>query len=407
MMLSRFGIRAIDATLVSMVLGLPLLGAWLSGRNVRELLRFPPPLEIPADYVRFSWFAAAAVFACLLAIAMPWLVRMRSRCTGPRASSFRDSPGTTDVPPATLARSDEGKKRRWGRFPAWGVVALGWTGAWWVLAWTRWEWFAPLQLYTFFPLWIGFIVTMNAATRQRTGSCLMQREPGRWLTLFIVSAACWWVFEWLNRFVQNWHYLGAESFGPASYAVHASLCFSTVLPATAAVAEWIDSHAAWKSGTAAGPRWPWLEQRGAAVALVGGGAVALVCTGALPRWSYPALWVAPLALFLSAPVLTRRHGLAAEIARGNWTRAVTWMMAALICGFFWELWNWLSAAKWIYTVPGVERWHVFEMPALGYAGYLPFGLECLLVVEGVVGSRWIGSPPRWTPEPRRDRAMAA
>ena len=24
-------------------------------------------------------------------------------------------------------------------------------------------------------------------------------------------------------------------------------------------------------------------------------------------------------------------------------------------------------------VPYVERWHVFEMPMLGYAGYLPFG----------------------------------
>jgi hypothetical protein len=24
---------------------------------------------------------------------------------------------------------------------------------------------------------------------------------------------------------------------------------------------------------------------------------------------------------------------------------------------------------------------IFEMPVLGYAGYLPFGLECLLVVE--------------------------
>jgi hypothetical protein len=57
----------------------------------------------------------------------------------------------------------------------------------------------------------------------------------------------------------------------------------------------------------------------------------------------------------------------------------------LICGFFWELWNWKSLAKWIYTVPFVERWHVFEMPLLGYAGYLPFGLECLLVVERIVG----------------------
>ena len=60
------------------------------------------------------------------------------------------------------------------------------------------------------------------------------------------------------------------------------------------------------------------------------------------------------------------------------------MTAALVCGFFWELWNWQSVAKWVYTVPGVQRWHVFEMPLLGYAGYLPFGLECLMIAERVL-----------------------
>jgi TRAP-type mannitol/chloroaromatic compound transport system substrate-binding protein len=28
----------------------------------------------------------------------------------------------------------------------------------------------------------------------------------------------------------------------------------------------------------------------------------------------------------------------------------------------------------------VARWPVFEMPLLGYTGYLPFGLECALAV---------------------------
>jgi hypothetical protein len=30
-------------------------------------------------------------------------------------------------------------------------------------------------------------------------------------------------------------------------------------------------------------------------------------------------------------------------------------------------------------VPFVQRFHIFEMPILGYAGYLPFGLECMVV----------------------------
>jgi hypothetical protein len=32
-------------------------------------------------------------------------------------------------------------------------------------------------------------------------------------------------------------------------------------------------------------------------------------------------------------------------------------------------------------VPYVQRFEIFAMPILGYAGYLPFGLECAAVEE--------------------------
>ena len=51
------------------------------------------------------------------------------------------------------------------------------------------------------------------------------------------------------------------------------------------------------------------------------------------------------------------------------------MIAALVCGFFWEMWNYYSYPKWIYHIPGVGVLHIFEMPLLGYLGYLPFAWE--------------------------------
>ena len=54
-------------------------------------------------------------------------------------------------------------------------------------------------------------------------------------------------------------------------------------------------------------------------------------------------------------------------------------LAALLCGIFLETWNYHSLAKWVYTVPFVHRFKIFEMPMLGYAGYLPLGLECVTV----------------------------
>ena len=36
----------------------------------------------------------------------------------------------------------------------------------------------------------------------------------------------------------------------------------------------------------------------------------------------------------------------------------------------------LGRAKWIYTVPGLSDWKLFEMPVLGFLGFPPFALEC-------------------------------
>lgn len=353
----------------ALVLALPLAGALFAGRSLAEFIQFPPPLEIPTDYVRFSKLAVSAVVALLLAVAISWLVGSRKR-----ASTRSDF-----TAPATALRRN---------FPWWGWAALAWTFVWWALAWTRGEWFEPLQPYTFFPLWLGFTVSVNAAVERRAGSCLMRRAPRRWLVLFVASAGCWWSFEWFNRFVRNWHYLNVEGVGALEYFLHATACFSTVLPAVAAVAEWLNSHGGWNQLVGHGPRWAWLERREVAVALTVFGCASLFATGIRPQWFYPALWVSPLALLLAAPVLRNRAGLAHELARGDWLRAATWMIASLVCGFFWEMWNWHSLAKWTYTVPGVECGYLFEMPALGYAGYLPFGLECLLVSEWVIGDRW-------------------
>jgi hypothetical protein len=45
------------------------------------------------------------------------------------------------------------------------------------------------------------------------------------------------------------------------------------------------------------------------------------------------------------------------------------------------MWNAGSLAHWTYSIPFVQRFMIFEMPVLGYAGYLPFGLECAVIGE--------------------------
>ncbi|MGH7995188.1 MAG: hypothetical protein ACREFX_02435 [Opitutaceae bacterium] len=352
--------------IVVLALGLPLLGAWAAHRHVPGLLTLPPPDAGYGAYPVFRWFAAAIVLALLATVLAPWFVRV-ARYPAGRAPSI-------PVRPRSL--------------PAWGWVALAWIAGWWALAWAPLPGLEPVRRNSFFPLWLGFIVGVNALTFRRSGNCLPTRSPGRWLALFGLSAGFWWGFEWLNRFADNWHYLGADRYGPGAYAAHATLCFSTVLPAVAAVAEWFSSWPAWIARAAAGPRLGWLDHRFAGWALLAGGSAGLLLTGARPHEAYPALWLGPLALVFAEGILNRRPGVWRELAQGDWRRAATWMAAALICGFFWEMWNYRSYPQWTYTVPYVERWHLFEMPVLGYAGYLPFGLECL------IASEWLCRPCR-------------
>jgi hypothetical protein len=108
-------------------------------------------------------------------------------------------------------------------------------------------------------------------------------------------------------------------------------------------------------------------------------AAGLFFIGISPDYLFPLLWVSPLLLLVSLLTLSGHTHYLSPVAHGDWSHMLAAACAALICGFFWEMWNVFSLAKWKYSIPFVDRFEVFEMPFLGYAGYLPFGLECAVI----------------------------
>ena len=106
-----------------------------------------------------------------------------------------------------------------------------------------------------------------------------------------------------------------------------------------------------------------------------GGVTNLALTLTWPKYCYPFVWTS-LVLMLE-PLncwLGRRHFLQ-TLPQGDWRLVASLALGAVICGFFWEMWNYYSYPKWIYHTPGAQFLHVFEMPLLGYGGYVPFALE--------------------------------
>jgi hypothetical protein len=343
--------------LAGMLIGLPLLGVWLAGLAVDAYLEFPPQTRF-VQHAPFSWpvFGFHSIF---IAITVGALIRR-----GKQSYSWSR--------PATPLRRHP--------FPWWGWAGAAAGGVAWVIAWSRFGWCTSFQPHTFTPLWLAYIVVVSAACCRRTGRSLLTRRPLFFLCLFPTSAAFWWFFEYLNRFTQNWYYVGAD-FGPWSYFVYATLPFATVLPAVLSTRELVRSFA-WvrrafeRMQPLSGFRHPLLP--GATLAVAGGG---LALIGVWPSFLFPLLWIAPLLIVVSLQSMRHAPHPLQDFIRTDWTEAVSAALSGLICGFFWELWNFYSLAKWKYSIPFVHRFQVFEMPILGYAGYLPFGLECAVIAS--------------------------
>jgi len=360
--------------LATVLIGVPLACAWLGDRRdlLDGLLAFPPRTEDwgldPAKLWNlrrpFSWPVFLAMTTGVLAVMAPvmWrLVRGGGR-------------ETADRPPVRPAFA----------FPGFGWLGLVLGAATWVLAWNRFAWFAPLQPHTFLPLWIAYILVMNALCVKRSGRCLLTSHPGAYALLLPVSAAFWWFFEYLNRYVWNWYYQGVDGMTATEYTLYATCSFATVLPAVTATAEWLGTFRPFADGRLCGFARFQVHRPMALLFLVGAAVTGLTGIVFCPHLTFPLLWISPLAVFLAAQVLRGEATVLDGLACGDWRLPVRFALASLICGGFWEMWNFHSFAKWVYAVPYVHAFQIFEMPVVGFAGYLPFGVECAAVAAWIL-----------------------
>lgn len=347
------------------LIGLPLLGIAIGGVDVLSYLEFPP-LTRYVNHAPFSWWA----FAIIGTVDLLMVIGM-GIVAGKAIQKRRRKPNPKQVQAS---------------FPAWGWMGAAVMLAGWLMAWTRFAWFEPLQAHTFCIPWIGYILLTNALSVRRSGHSLLTDEPS-FLLLWPSSALFWWFFEYLNRFVQNWYYVGVETFSPLEYVIHASLAFATVLPAVLSTLHLLLTFRALNAGLRSLPPVTFMEDKRTAVLIlfIAGGGLTLM--GRYPDYLYPLVWGAPLLVITAFQTLWGKPTIFSDLKDGDWRLICTGALAALICGFFWELWNYKSLARWEYAIPFVDRFHIFAMPVLGYGGYLPFGLECLLIGQMVLGNR--------------------
>jgi hypothetical protein len=277
---------------------------------------------------------------------------------------------TTDI------KSIENEKPK---LPLQGWLGLGLVIVFWILNWslpgTRTNW-------GFFPLWLGYCLTMDGLVFCRTGTSLLTRDWRKYVGLFLVSAPVWWLFELLNLRTQNWTYLGADIFTPLQYTFWTTLSFTTVIPAVFGSAELIASFGFVKR-LKHGPVIA-TDKRTTTVFFILGW-VMLASMLLWPKIFFPFLWLSLYFILEPVNVWLGNRSLAYWTQKGDWRPVIALWLGVLLTAFFWEMWNYFSYPKWIYHVSWGNWLHIFEMPLLGYGGYLPFALELYAIYHLVIG----------------------
>ena len=268
-------------------------------------------------------------------------------------------------------------------------MALAGLGVFGISTFFMLEGLEPFYSWYYILAWYPFLLVVNwaAAIKNAKLSIFAGRERD-FAAMFAWSAPVWLLFELWNFRVQNWFYIGVPDVLPLRW-MGILLAFATVLPGIFLLEELLSSREAFKKTQ----RTPLTITNSFLLRMKIAGLGLGIAILALPDFFFPFLWAVPTLLL--EPWLYRRgnHSLLRDLEEGRPGRILRLMLAGLCCGLFWEAANFFPGGKWIYTVPWVGSFKMFEMPVAGFLGFAPFGLACWSIARALVE---VGLLPEWT-----------
>lgn len=248
-----------------------------------------------------------------------------------------------------------------------GVFAL----AVWGLAGGR----EPFVTYFYAFAWWSYILVTDALIFHRRGSSLLLSRTRELPQLLRASLTGWLFFEGVNFVLGNWRYVNLPAVWWQRWLGYL-VSYPTVFPAIFQTWDLLQTYEL-RLHFLGRFRPPPLDRLTVPLLLLG--VFCLVAPGLWPAYAFPLIWLA--FVFLLEPIcyLWKQESLWQAWSQGQEARLEQLLLAGLVCGFLWELWNYWAGAKWIYQLPFFNRPKLFEMPLLGYLGFIPFAWECHLL----------------------------
>ena len=248
--------------------------------------------------------------------------------------------------------------------------------------WLMFRHFEPLATY-FTPIaWTAYILLADAAVHAVKGHSRLRDHPAEFAGVALLSVPLWLIFEAYNLRLHNWTYVGL----PASRALALlgyGWSFATITPGILQTADLVEAFD-WFS-PAAPLRF---SSPARATMMVFGGAclvLPLVLPQAIAAYLFALVWVGFIFLLDPINYRLRLPSILGDLAAGRRGRFYALLISGYTCGWLWEFWNYWAPAKWHYVFPMFQNVKIFEMPAPGYLGFLPFAVECFVMYVSAAG----------------------
>ncbi len=238
----------------------------------------------------------------------------------------------------------------------------------------------PVATY-FTPIaWTAYILIADAALYALTGRSRIRERPAALGRMALLSIPLWLIFEAFNLRLANWTYVVLPENILLRWLGY-GWSFATITPAILLTADLVAALGWFDRATR--PVCTIRPSATAERAMIAAGAAMLLIPLVLPQhiaaYLFAPVWLG--FIFLLDP-LNRRRGLPSllgDLAEGRRARLYALLVSGWVCAWLWEFWNFWASAKWHYIFPLFQSVKIFEMPAPGYLGFLPFALECFVM----------------------------
>lgn len=235
----------------------------------------------------------------------------------------------------------------------------------------------------FTPLcWTAYTLLADAAVCSLKGSSRLFDSPREFFLLALSSIPLWLIFEVYNLRMQNWTYVGLPA-NPALRYFGYAWSFATIWPAIFETADLLQAMGLFSWPIR--PHAPFSRAYRTSLMVMGFLflTVPVLMQAEIGQFLFAFVWVGFVLLLDPLNYACGGHSLLRDWENGRSSLFWNLMAGGLVCGVFWEFWNYWAAARWLYIFPILQGWKIFEMPLPGFLGFAPFAVECFVMFESV------------------------